>query len=243
MVTDNKATLYSRLAAVCFLLLGIDYLIWWILIVYKDILYEGKFKFIIMSILMCGMYFAFSAVLMSSKKQRGLLIVTVLYTIIFIYINNGYRDLFVIKEIAACAFLFIIILESVKGGRMAEERWAIPGGIIILGFYLDAIKYYTIPQILMNYEAVLITLVKGLGFIFIGLWAKTEAKEHNKKEPTLSRDKYPIDNALENDSNYELSDIDIEEKLKTYKQLLDSGIITREEYDAKRNQLSKQKKF
>lgn len=181
MVTDNKATLYSRLAAICFLLFGIDYLFWWMGKLYRGILYEWNYKFFITAILLLGIYSAFSVILMPSKKRRGLLIITVLYTISFVYANVGYNELYLIPEIVACILLFIIIFQSGAGGRMVEERWYLPGVIIILWCFINSIRDSSIPQILIMYKSILITLVKGLGFIFIGLWAKAEAKTNKEK--------------------------------------------------------------
>lgn len=128
-----------------------------------------------------------------------------------------------------------LILLTLKKNAVAQKIWFAPGVALLLGNLFNWIDYGYFSVIWIYWIYILFSLVEIGGLILIGLWVK----EHDSTSPKAE----PINEYSNFDSqdfySVPLSNIIIggADKLKTCSELLELGIITQEEFNAKKKQI------
>ena len=132
---------------------------------------------------------------------------------------------------------FFTVLMSINKKEITKKIWFLSGILLLLHYiiYWILIKDTFIAYWQYWLSDCLFTLFNELcrcvGFLFIGLWAKENVCDTNGTQ----LDNHTSSNSKtieEKSSNYETI-----EKLKKYKELLDSNIITQKEFDTKKKEL------
>lgn len=178
------------------------------------------------------------AILLFLKKRKALLVVTCLAAAINIYflstcLPDDLRQLVrwssltdwiesesscILLTIIAYAFLAVLITQSVTKKQAVRALWFVPAICLLASsfiYYLHWLRYIDLLS-LYDWCEVLSETLKIAGIFFVGLWLRSTVPAKSKKEAAL---------------------IGGADKLKLYKNLLDSGIISEEEFAAKKQEI------
>lgn len=110
--------------------------------------------------------------------------------------------------------LSVLIICTLNGHKIVKRTWYIPAVLAAASSFLtitfDLSIYYKAQELICN-------IIQIGMFAFIGLWLKGTLPA-----PKIAKPKVTVGGA---------------DKLKTYKDLLDTGVITQQEYDAKKKEI------
>ena len=148
------------------------------------------------------------------------------YCISYRSLISFYNFLSLLASIA----IFITAVLSLKNNQIVKKIWFVGGALCFISRFVSWINYSDYSPI-SNLKSVIIDCIFIAGFIFIGLWLK-EDDTFIERKPV----KENIASGVES-LNKVSSNSDTIEKLKLCKELLDSGVITQEEFDAKKKEL------
>lgn len=209
---------FALISAVCFLLCAL-----YNIIPYIDSFYYGRpIKIAGYVLLWIGLIGLVVTLFLCNKK---FVLIATCFTILgyclrrFIYTINLYSILMILAYIT----LAIIAFLSAKGNVIVTRIWFLAGAIYFLVCLI--IAFDAGFNYLFNLSF-LSMILESVALLFAGLWLKTDL--------TTVIQQTARNQALKPDS---LSVIGGAEKLKTYKELLDSGAITQEEFDAKKKEI------
>ena len=165
------------------------------------------------------------AILLFLKKRKALLVVTSLAAAINLYsfsesLQYGYRfEWYSIALLAtiAYAFLAVLITLSVTKKQAVRALWFVPAICLLASSLIYYLHWRYIDfSSLYGWCEVLGKALKIAGIFFVSLWLRSTVPAKSKKEAAL---------------------IGGADKLKLYKNLLDSGIISEEEFAAKKQEI------
>lgn len=137
-----------------------------------------------------------------------------------------YNFLYLLASIA----IFITAVLSLKNNQIVKKIWFVGPALYFINRFVIWINYSDYSPI-SNLKSVIIDCIFIAGFIFIGLWLK---------EDDTSIERKPVKENITNGAeslNKVSSNSGTIEKLKLCKELLDSGVIAQEEFDAKKKEL------
>lgn len=253
MNTSKDTKTYSLISATCFSILGLVNIIIQIYFLINIDNYSLSFPKIF-TILIA---FAFAVLLFTRKNNTGLLIVAgvnialnIYYVIhgLFTNIVLGFLVNYILEYFVSIV-LFIIILFNVlpsmrKNAKFTMAIWFIPAALYLIITIIYLITCYSEPRYLklILFSSFKYTWISWLelftyifeiaGLFFIGFWLREETKIILGISSNVSK-------TNQNTSfNYQANTIiGSADKIKSYKKLLDSGIITQEEFDEKKKQI------
>lgn len=221
---------------------------------FSDIAADAIWKWLFFDfkhILWWGILFSMAVLLLLNKRNVSLPIVSGISALRFLYNTYSSWDHFlsysfiykiyhlchILSAVALFVLLIISITKDVSAKRLVISLWFIPGLIFAVGCFpalWDYYKAYNSDGFSLGYTpsiySVLIILeeiICFLAYIFTGLWLKAICREENETVPASPTNTF-------NESVPMLGGAD---KLLQYKELLDSGIITQEEFDEKKKQV------
>lgn len=218
-----------------------------------DILRKAIGSELTLSILNC-LYWVFllsmAIVLMTNKHNKGFLIISVIYVIRIIYGSypalehfSGYKassKLYILCNILSAIALFVLFLtclrETTNSKKILNGLWFIPGILLTIRLIASIKNIYPVRFVNQHSsveKVYYILVISGevtvlLAFLFTGLWLKTVIQEEKDSSPAL------LSGGTAKESIPALGGAD---KLLQYKELLDSGIITQEEFNEKKKQV------
>lgn len=194
--------------------------------------------------------YIFFAVLLFVKKKNPLFLIPAaleiileLYTII-LYFRYGLfenypleRILLIIAYIMLFVLLLVNVIPSMKSLAGATKVLCfIPAGLIYAEIMYVYIKYEYSKLLdgIWLYVYILSEIMHLAGYLFLGLWlrltmsaVKTAVRQYSYTTPVVPQtSEAPVPKAV--------GDAD---ELKKYKELLDSGVITQEEFEMKKRQI------
>lgn len=181
------------------------------------------------------------AVALFLKEEKGVVAAAGVYAllelfylfyqdVVEMFFEMFFYDLF---HFISYTLVIALILLTLKKNAIAQKIWFAPDAARVLSFLfiLDGYIFF-----LLNYGTwrLLCYLAEIGGLILIGLWVKEHDFVLSKNEPTNEDSKSDLQAVY----SAPLSDTAIEgaDELKMYSELLESGIITQEEFDAKKKQ-------
>lgn len=157
------------------------------------------------------------------------------------YLNVGsWRNsdlLYTFCFFVAYAGVAALIILSLKGNAIVKKSWFIPAAAMLLGYLLG----YVVPWIRYGYVyfstawvRMLFSIIEIAALLFVGMWIKEDTipAQTAPVNEYATFDLQAIYSAPASTSAFGGAD-----KLKMYKELLESGIITQEEFDAKKKQI------
>lgn len=177
------------------------------------------------------------AILLFLKKRKALLVVTCLAVAINIYYLSAYllddiRYLvrwgsltdwihsgtsLTLLTVIGYAFLAVLITLSVKKKQAVRALWFVPAICLLASSLIYYLHWWYIDfSSLYDWCEVLSGALKIASIFFVGLWLRSTVPAKSKKEAAI---------------------IGGADKLKLYKNLLDSGIISEEEFAAKKQEI------
>ena len=136
----------------------------------------------------------------------------------------------VLSFLVLVAILITVVL-SLKDNKIVQKIWFIGGTLCLINSFVDWVSYGYFSDFLSHCKYMVLDCIFIAGFIFVGLWLKEGDTfvEHKQVKKNIPNSTEPL--------NKDSSNSDTVEKLKLCKELLDSGTITQEEFDAKKKEL------
>ena len=248
MTTTDNSKKYSIIAAVCFVLAAIVYLfttfdsvqgfieshsyfaeywpIWVIPVGFAVTLFLGNKHGTAIVSGVNALYWAWAA----ARSQEGFALATSLaYAAVLATIIMVLKKKQIVRKIwfVGCALQFLAIIFFTFGG-----------------FYFNLQKYSSLPEVLeglkfnffmslLHIDWIIRFLLEFAGLLFMGLWLK-ESDYLRETKPVMESPRItPQAVGTPSPENA----FNGAEKIKLYKELLDSGAITQEEFDAKKKEI------
>lgn len=239
MSNTKSEKIYAWIAAICFAVCGV-----YILgrdILGRDILFYIDIQFHsirITSVLWCVVYIGFAVLLMIRKRNVGLVLVSALAAILDLYSLTKYFSVSELMFFLAYTLLTIVLMlnvisESSKSVGVTKILGYIPAGVFILACLVLWIKYDYFSDLSYTWRYIVFSLLEAAGMLFLGIWLN---REMPVIENTVPQNQYTGVNPYATASQ-DSEVIGGADKLRIYKDLLDSGVITQEEFDAKKKQI------
>ena len=171
------------------------------------------------------------AVACFTKNRTVLLVAAGAKTLLFVYRLLNVFNLGNVLGFLAYAALLVLALLSIKKNKLAGSIWFLPAAFMIAVYLIDWTRYGYFNYLSTAWESMLAAIVKLVGLIFAGMWIKETVAESTDDIPVNEQGAFHSQ-AIGNHAATGGAD-----QLRMYKDLLDSGVITRDEFEAKKKQI------
>lgn len=188
---------------------------------------------IIFWIAMLGM-----AVTLFLKNEKAIIAAAGVNALLDLYCFVHYFSLSDLLDFVAYASVVALLVFALKKNDVVQKVWFIAGAAMLLEcliVWIDDYGYFS--YISESWKSILFSLIEIGGLTLLGLWIKEHDFVSAKAEPTNEYSTF--DPQAVYSSPLSASAIGGADKLKMYKELLESGTITQEEFDAKKRQILK----
>lgn len=229
----SKAKTIACIAAICYILYGITILIDWVIPSFR----RQEYLMAFMPIVFFGGLIGLAVAHMLGNKKASVIAagVTVLYWVYRLTIWFCAWNIFGFLAAVSLVLLFVFAL---KGNDIVKKLWFAPAVFMLAYHIINIIQineiidfsYYFSVRLLLRVCFPLFVIIAGL--ILTGLWLKNGSSESEATTAAMNSQ------AISRTSVYS-SAVSVADKLKTYKDLLDCGAITEEEFKAKKSELLK----
>lgn len=227
MTKTESGKKYALIAAICYAVYAIYNII-------NRIIYVSNFEYdtitvfnILFWIGMLGM-----AVSLFVKNQRIVIAAAGVNALLGAYNFVTYFSLWYLCDFLAYASVVVFVILTLKGNDVVKKIWFVPAAVLLLGYVIDWIKYFEFLSAI--WTSMLASIVQITALLFAGMWVK-EIVAPAEASPV---NEYATFNPQSiNSTPASSSVIGGADKLKMYKDLLESGTITQEEFDAKKKQI------
>lgn len=237
----KNAKTFSRIASIAFILT--------FLLTISQVFIGYGYNYYFNSILWLGILISMAILLLTNKLNIGFPIITGINALRYLYCTRSYWKNFshhfttntiiglccILSNVTLFVLFLISMMKTAKARKMINALWFIPGAILLVECLFVCWGTYNSYSDGYRYNKDLIYIIiqpatEFLGFLahfFTCLWINAICREDSEDAPaSLSNSIY--------ESVPTLGDAD---KLLQYKELLDSGIITQEEFDEKKKQV------
>ena len=232
MKRSNAKTI-ACIAAICYILYGITILIDWVIPSFR----RQEYLMAFMPIVFFGGLIGLAVAHMLGNKKAAVIAagVTVLY---WVYRLTIWFCAWNIFGFLAAVLLVLLFVFALKGNDIVKKLWFAPAVFMLAYHIINIIQineiidfsYYFSVRLLLRVCFPLFVIIAGL--ILTGLWLKNGSSESEATTAAMNSQ------AISRTSVYS-SAVSVADKLKTYKDLLDCGAITEEEFKAKKSELLK----
>lgn len=228
MNNSKMSRIFSLLAGMCLAAYGIA-LVW---DYYRIISSRWHYSISFQDIALCFFYLAFAVLLFIGKKNIGFLIPTGVAIYLEGYGLSRYYSTRTLLDLVLFSLLFVVFLMSVIPPMAKNTGIA----IVLCYVYIVLTVIIWITQ-KMRFGRITLTwifmMAENAGYLLMGLWLRSTMVIPRK---AVQQNAYAAMNpqAAAPSQNDAIGGAD---KLKIYKDLLDSGAITQEEFDAKKKQI------
>lgn len=174
------------------------------------------------------------AVTLFLKNSKTIIFVAGAEALLNAYDLISYFSLLKLLTFVASGALVAVIVLATKGHPIVKKLWFLPGAAMMLGKLIGWIQYEYFSYLSVTWKTILFGIIEVAAIVFIGMWLKKKdapvsaapVNEYASFNPNAVYSSYASDNTIGG-----------ADKLKMYKELLDSGTITQEEFDAKKKQI------
>lgn len=221
---------YALIAAICYAAIAIYSIINRITYVNKNPEYAS---ITVVNILTWVIFIGFAVVLFM-KNKKALLAVAGANTVLDIYFLIRNFSLFNLFDFLAYAALIIIIILALKSNISATKIWFLAAVLLFVGSLIMWIKYGYFSYLSAAWKSMLVTIIECVALMFSGMWIKDDL---SPAETTQTNEYATFNPQAIGGTQAKTDAIGGADKLKMYKELLDSGTITQEEFDQKKKQI------
>lgn len=226
MTKTESGKKYALIAAICYAVYAIYNII-------DVIIYVSNHEYatitvfkILFWIRMLGM-----AVALFVKNQKIVIAAAGVNALLGAYYTVTYFSLWNLCDFLAYASVVVFVILTLKGNDVVKKIWFVPAAVLLLGCVIDWIEFLSATWI---WKSMLVSIVEIVALLFAGMWVK-EIVAPAEASPV---NEYATFNPQSvNSTPASSSAIGGADKLKMYKDLLESGTITQEEFDAKKKQI------
>lgn len=229
MTKTESGKKYALIAAICYAVYAI-YNIINIIIYVSNSEYATITVFnILFWIGMLGM-----AVALFVKNQKIVIAAAGVNALLGAYYIVTYFSLWNLCDFLAYTSVVVFVVLTLKGNDVVKKIWFIPAAVLLLGCVIGWITDGYFEFLSAAWKSMLVSIVEIVALLFVGMWVK-EIVAPAEASPV---NEYTTFNPQSiNSTPASSSAIGGADKLKMYKDLLDSGTITQEEFDAKKKEI------
>ena len=225
MTVADKSKIYSIIGAVLFTLLGCYNIYFHIDYIH---LLDLNFDDIIYIFLDCAVLVGFGAMLFLRNK-KGVLVVSAVKAALILYMLFLFLDIYYGFYFVVYGGLVYLSVLFIQRNNIVKKIWFIPMAVLCV---MDLWMFITYHSVSFVY------LAEVAGVLFIGLWIREDAISLiDKKEPKVNN----VNGVFSQHNTGGGSNPDLliggADRLKACKELLDSGVITQEEFEVKKKQI------
>lgn len=149
------------------------------------------------------------------------------YSVLYFSIGN-------LASLMASIALILILILTIKENATASKLWFVAGAILLVGNVVSWISYNYFAYLGQAWRYILFALVEVAGFIMVGLWCKGSVMALSNRNTPVNEYATFTPQSINSST---INSVGGADKLKMYKELLDSGTISQEEFDAKKKQI------
>ena len=173
------------------------------------------------------------AVALFLRSKKSVVVAAGANILCYLYYLINYFSVWHLFDFLAYAILVVVIVLAIKGSAAISKMWFLAGATLLLGNMIGWFQFNYFSRLSGTWEAILFAVVEAAALILCGLWLKND---------TSTIASAPVNEPLVScpNGNGETPTPEIiggADKLLLYKDLLDSGAITQEEFDQKRKQI------
>ena len=237
MAKTENAKKFSLIAAICYTIYALYYII-------IQIIYVSNFDSVTITAL-CVIFWISAlgmAVTLFMKNKKAVVAAAGVYALFVAYCINcycnhwkiSYFSLWNLCDFVAYAGAVVLIALSIKGNSAVKKIWFVPALVLLVGFVIGWINSGYLRFLSIVWVDILLGLFEIGALLFVGMWIK----EDTTPAAAAPVNEYATFNPQAMCSTpVSSSTIGGADKLKIYKDLLDSGTITQEEFDAKKKEI------
>ncbi len=227
MTKSETGKKYFLIAAICYMVLGLYSIVARIFISHSFV--EHIVSSVIFWIATIGM-----ATALFMKNKKAVVAAAGVKALYVAYYTISSFSLSNLCDFIAYAGAVVLIVLSIKGNSAVKEIWFIPALAQLVSYIIDWILWHYFRFHYFYWKTVLFALVEIAGLLFTGMWIKGDA---TSAQAAPTNEYATFDPHTMHSAPASTSAIGGADKLKMYKELLDSGAITQEEFDAKKQQI------
>ena len=226
MTKTESGKKYALIAATCYAVYAIYNII-------DVIIYVSNYEYATITVFkilfwigMLGM-----AVALFVKNQKIVIAAAGVNALLGAYYIVTYFSLWNLCDFLAYASVVVFVILTLKGNDVVKKIWFVPVAVLLLGCVIDWIEFLSATWI---WKSMLVSIVEIVALLFAGMWVK-EIVAPAEASPVNEYATFSPQSV--NSTPASSSAIGGADKLKMYKDLLESGTITQEEFDAKKKQI------
>ena len=229
MTKTESGKKYALIAAICYAVYAIYNII-------NRIIYVSNSEYATITVFnilfwigMLGM-----AVALFVKNQKIVIAAAGVNALLGAYYIVTYFSLWNLCDFLAYASVVVFVVLTLKGNDVVKKIWFIPAAVLLLGCVIGWTTGGSFEFLSAAWKSLLVSIVEIVALLFAGMWVK-EIVAPAEASPV---NEYATFNPQSiNSTPASSSAIGGADKLKMYKDLLESGTITPEEFDAKKKQI------
>lgn len=229
MTKTESGKKYALIAAICYAVYAIYNII-------NRIIYVSNSEYATITVFnilfwigMLGM-----AVALFVKNQKIVIAAAGVNALLRAYYIVTYFSLWNLCDFLAYASVVVFVILTLKGNDVVKKIWFVPAAVLLLGCVIGWITGGYFEFLSAAWKSMLVSIVEIVALLFAGMWVK-EIVAPAEASPV---NEYATFNPQSiNSTPASSSAIGGADKLKMYKDLLESGTITQEEFDAKKKQI------
>lgn len=183
------------------------------------------------------------AVALFTKKDKIILGAVGINALLGAYSIISYRTLQHLIDFASYvdfvsyAALTALLVLALKGNVSVKKIWFVPGAAASLGRLICWIQYGYFSYISAAWKMMFFGVIEIAAIFFIGMWLKESVAPVNAESAEPINEYATFNPQAVYSGGASADALGGADKLKMYKDLLDSGTITQEEFDAKKKQI------
>lgn len=229
MAKTENAKKFSLIAAICYTIYALYNII-------NRIIYVSNSDYgtitalnVIFWIAALGM-----AVTLFVKNKKAVAAAAGINALLGAYYIISYFSLWNLCDFVAYAGAVVLIALSIKGNSTVKKIWFIPALVLLIGCVIGWINGGYFRYLSAAWKPILFGLVEIAALLFVGMGIKEDA---TPVEAAPVNEYATFNPQSVYSTTATSSTIGGADKLKMYKDLLESGTITQEEFDAKKKQI------
>lgn len=232
MAKTENAKKFSLIAAICYTIYALYNIVNQIIYVSNSdyaTITALNVIFVIFWVAALGM-----AVTLFMKNKKAVVAAAGVNALLGAYCIISYFSLWNFCYFLAYASVVVFVILTLKGNDVVKKIWFVPAAVLLLGCVIGWITGGYFEFLSAAWKSMLVSIVEIVALLFAGMWVK-EIVAPAEASPV---NEYATFNPQSiNSTPASSSAIGGADKLKMYKDLLESGTITQEEFDAKKKQI------
>lgn len=147
-------------------------------------------------------------------------------------IMSGFRFDYLFSFLAYACLTSLVVL-AIKKNSIAKKIWYLPCILFLIGQLILWINWGYFSYLASSWLWILLDIVEAIAVALVGIWNKEFSI------PEMAGDNNVFSTAVMPTTQFDpaTSKFGGADKIKMYKELLDSGVITQDEFDAKKKQI------